>query len=502
MSDSLTLTPWSERCDDSVWSPPLKSEDASSGRSPFLFDEAINSKIALWKGDSTKLRVGILVNSTSEMLDKQSAESARLHAAAGPGLAEECSSLGNCRTGEVKITKGYSLPARFVAHTVGPRFNTKYKTAAESALFNCYRGVLYAMSEQQVTTLALTAINSTRRGYPPEGAAHIASRAVRRFLEKHGKDVDRIVFCVDGDDMKVYHEVLPMYFPRTLSEEAWARINLPGDIGNEDGEPVIEERKIRIGDQPIIGSGGGTDTEEGGAESDAEEEGEDRWAEAGVFAGMEGDHDQARAQQLATQTSESDEAAVVRQYQRWLKRARSEDLSGIAALNLMRTDGVDVHGRRIISLIGRNFPAKTVDVEKALCYFINIMDSIVHKDYVIVYYHTESTSANRPDSSLFKQLYDIVDSRYKDNLRTVYVVHPTFWSKAFMWIFATFSLGDTSRKIENVTMLRDLFSRDLFDPDQLDIPDYVVEYDKRINKSTYSRQPNISDGSKNLDQGL
>lgn len=48
MSDSLTLTPWSERCDDSVWSPPLKSEDASSGRSPFLFDEAINSKIALW----------------------------------------------------------------------------------------------------------------------------------------------------------------------------------------------------------------------------------------------------------------------------------------------------------------------------------------------------------------------------------------------------------------------------------------------------------------------
>lgn len=42
------------------------------------------------KGDSTKLRVGILVNSTSEMLDKQSAESARLHAAAGPGLAEEC----------------------------------------------------------------------------------------------------------------------------------------------------------------------------------------------------------------------------------------------------------------------------------------------------------------------------------------------------------------------------------------------------------------------------
>ena len=298
------------------------------------------------------------------------------------------------------------------------------------------------------------------------------------------------------DDLKVYHEVLPMYFPRTLSEEAWARINLPGDIGNEDGEPVIEERKIRIGDQLIGAGGGGAD--EGGAESEEEEEGEDRWSEAGNFAGMEGDHDQARAEQLATQTKQSDEAAVVRQYQRWLKRARSEDLSDIAALNLVRTDGVDVHGRRIISLIGRNFPAKTVDIEKALCYFINIMDSIVNKEYVIVYYHTESTSANRPDSALFKQLYEVVDGRYKENLRTVYVVHPTFWSKAFMWIFSTFNLGDTSRKIENVTMLRDLFSRDLFDPDQLDIPDYVVEYDKRVNKSTYSRQPNISGGSNEL----
>lgn len=303
-------------------------------------------------------------------------------------------------------------------------------------------------------------------------------------------------FRVSDDDLKVYTEVLPMYFPRTAAEEAWARINLPGDIGNEDGEPVIEERKIRIGDQPIIGSSA-ADTDEEAADEE-EEEGENRWAEAGNFAGMEGDHDQARAESIATKTSESDEAAITRQYQRWLKRARSEDLSDIAALNLIRTDGVDVHGRRIISLIGRNFPAKTIDIEKALCYFINVMDSIVGKDYIIVYYHTLATSANRPDSALFKQLYDIVDNRYKDNLRTVYVVHPTFWSRAFMWIFATFSLGDTSRKIENVSMLRDLFSRDLFDPDQLDIPEYVVEYDKRVNKSTYSRQPNISSGNNDL----
>ena len=47
-----------------------------------------------------------------------------------------------CRTGEAKISQGYNLPARHVIHTVGPRYNVKYRTAAESALYNCYRSVM------------------------------------------------------------------------------------------------------------------------------------------------------------------------------------------------------------------------------------------------------------------------------------------------------------------------------------------------------------------------
>ena len=47
-----------------------------------------------------------------------------------------------CRTGEAKLSKGFRLPARYVIHTVGPRYNIKYRTAAESALYNSYRNVL------------------------------------------------------------------------------------------------------------------------------------------------------------------------------------------------------------------------------------------------------------------------------------------------------------------------------------------------------------------------
>ena len=44
--------------------------------------------------------------------------------------------------------------------------------------------------------------------------------------------------------------MLPLYFPRSQSEEDFTAYHLPYDIGNEDGEPVIPERQIRIQSKP------------------------------------------------------------------------------------------------------------------------------------------------------------------------------------------------------------------------------------------------------------
>ena len=38
---------------------------------------------------------------------------------------------------------------RHVIHTVGPRFNLRYKTAAESALYNCYRSVMQLVRSEE-----------------------------------------------------------------------------------------------------------------------------------------------------------------------------------------------------------------------------------------------------------------------------------------------------------------------------------------------------------------
>lgn len=40
--------------------------------------------------------------------------------------------------------------------------------------------------------------------------------------------------------------LLPLYFPRDKHEEEVALTKLPADVGDENGETTIDERKIRI----------------------------------------------------------------------------------------------------------------------------------------------------------------------------------------------------------------------------------------------------------------
>jgi len=90
-------------------------------------------------------------------------------------------------------------------------------------------------------------VNSQKRGYPAEPGCHIAVRTVRRFLENWGKDIDTIIFCVaNTTDFNMYSRLLPLYCPRNKMELLLSKEELPRDVGNEFGETVIEERKIRI----------------------------------------------------------------------------------------------------------------------------------------------------------------------------------------------------------------------------------------------------------------
>ncbi|XP_053184492.1 ganglioside-induced differentiation-associated protein 2 [Scomber japonicus] len=439
--------------------------------SPFPFRQDINRKIILFTGDVALLNCTAITNTSNESLNDKNPVSDHIHQLAGPELRDELPKLKGCRTGEAKLTKGFNLAARFIIHTVGPKYKAKYRTAAESSLFSCYRNILQLAIEQSMSSVGFCVVSTTKRGYPLEDATHIAFRTVRRFLENHGNSIETVVFAVSDTEEPVYKKLLPLYYPRSEEEEKVCLPLIPADIGNSEGEPVVPERQIRIAEKP------GTledDSEEESLESDLGQVGNH------AFARMEGDVDKQRKLILQGQMSE---AAMQKQHQRnynrWLCRARAEDLSDIAALKALYQTGVDMCGRTVMVVVGRNIPVTLIDVEKALLYFIHVMDHITVKEYVVVYFHTLTGEHNHLNSDFLKNLYDIVDAKFKKNLKAFYFVHPTFRSKVSTWFFTTFSVSGMKDKVRYLDNLPQLFT--WIKPEQIDIPPFVLEYDARVN---------------------
>jgi len=465
ITDAETLPLWSE-CVPSKC--PTFTEERDS---LFPINPDINDKVCLWEGDITKLKCDLIVNSTNEGLNDKNPVSERIHRIAGPLLREEVrSELQLCRTGEAKMTKGYNLPARYVVHTVGPRYNTKYKTAAESALFMCYRNVLQLARENNLSSLGLGVINTTRRGYPPEEGAHIALRTVRRYLEKNIDAFGVVVFVVEPIDESTYRRLMPLYFPRDKNEEQYAIECLPTDLGNEEGEPFIAERQIRIMDKPMKGHDG-IDLL-------------NSFVGRHPFSAVAGDHDTSRKARLQGRTQEEMEILEQqRKYSQWVKRSRTEDFTDISKMGFLYNPGVDQSGRPIVVFIGRYFPAHAIDLNKAVSYFIHFMDSIASREYVFIYFHTLTTEDHQLDMGFLKDFYDMLDVKYRRNMHSFNIVHGSIWQRVVTWFFLMFNAGSIKDKFKFLTGVQFLY--DTINPDQLELPPFVLEYDIQENGPSY-----------------
>jgi O-acetyl-ADP-ribose deacetylase (regulator of RNase III) len=228
--------------------------DGSTGTfhtSPFPYDPELNMKLAVHFGTAVELPVDAIVNPTSERLTDRSGQTQHLYDQAGKGFARESSAQSLDSLGATALVKGGNLLAKHVIHTVGPRYQQKYITAAENALHKCYRNTMAVCREQIFTTVAYIPLHKKRVRdeiqYPRDSGAHTALRTLRRCLEKWGDTIKLVIVAADDEvDFEVFKSVAPLYFPRNKAEETNALFLLPDNTGNENGELILKERMIRI----------------------------------------------------------------------------------------------------------------------------------------------------------------------------------------------------------------------------------------------------------------
>ncbi|RHZ20452.1 hypothetical protein DYB37_001637 [Aphanomyces astaci] len=432
----------SQQNNDIMEDPPsskLKSSANASTTPPFCMNRSLNAKVALWKGAIWTLEVDAIVISTNESLTDDTDVSGGILKAAGNEIYTEIRSAGT----------------RLI-HTVGPRYNDKYKNAAENALHSSYRNCLRVAKEERASTVAFPCIYRRKKNYPRDEATHVALRTIRRFLEHFGDSFDLIVLCVeDTGDLQLYQEWLPVYFPRSTDDEAAGKLALDAlphiNLGDEFGEPVIEERKIRISSVPFVHDNN----------NDANDNPHDEIAlgrrtttlcaldrmspDAMVtksFCEMTPSPDKDRLELLKTRrrTSTTKVPPVV-SYQAYVHQAKQEDFQDIAALGLIYRAGVDHAGAPVLMVVGKHLPSSSVDLDRVLLYVIHVMDAVVEQKYsvrLVVYAHGGVTDQYQPTSTWLHQLFNTFSAKYRDNLKAFYIVEASMWLRMTLWMAKAF----------------------------------------------------------------
>jgi O-acetyl-ADP-ribose deacetylase (regulator of RNase III) len=166
------------------------------------------SRLRIVQGDITKIDTTAIVNAANTSLLGGGGVDGAIHRAGGPQILAECQQIrarqGGCKVGEAVITSGGRLPAAYVIHTVGPRWNGGQKGEPEK-LASCYRSSLQIAADNQLESVAFPGISTGIYGYPKPEAATVAVREVQQWLAAHEYPKE-VVFVVFDEKAKQLYE--------------------------------------------------------------------------------------------------------------------------------------------------------------------------------------------------------------------------------------------------------------------------------------------------------
>ena len=161
------------------------------------------------RNDLTKMMVDAIVNTANMAPVYSSGVDTAVYKAAGEKeLLAARKKIGYLDEGEVAITPGFKLPAKYIIHAVSPYYmGGTY--GEEEKLRSCYRGALELALEKGCESIAFPLIATGSFGYPKEEGMRIALDEINAFLLKESMLVYLVVFDTQATALgvKVYPDL-------------------------------------------------------------------------------------------------------------------------------------------------------------------------------------------------------------------------------------------------------------------------------------------------------
>ncbi len=152
--------------------------------------------IEVLEADITTLYVDAIANAANTQLLHGGGVAGAISRAGGPVVDEESRAKAPIGLGEAVETSAGEMPAQWVIHAAtmdlgGPTSADIIRRATAATLAKA--------DELGARSLALVAFGTGVGGFPVDDAARIEVEEARRHLEE-GSALERVVFCVRGDD--------------------------------------------------------------------------------------------------------------------------------------------------------------------------------------------------------------------------------------------------------------------------------------------------------------
>ncbi len=174
-----------------------------------VYELSVDGKtVQIVHGDITVEDVDAIVNAANSYLKHGGGVAGAIVRRGGYEIQAESDEIvrknGPVPVGEAVVTGGGNLKARYVIHTVGPRWG---EGDEDNKLRNAVRNALKRATELGLKSVSLPAISTGIFGFPKERGAEIILKEVIRFLREEKTSLETVRLCnIDRSTTDIFVE--------------------------------------------------------------------------------------------------------------------------------------------------------------------------------------------------------------------------------------------------------------------------------------------------------